>query len=496
MGGIYFAAPPRHPGHDAGVPSIPLRLDPTVDLAAGFDAIRAELGIPGSFPPDVVAEAVEVVRNGPSVRAELDLRDVPFLTIDPPGSMDLDQALALSSRPGGAFVLRYAIADVAAFVRPGGAIDREARERVVTIYLPDRRAPLHPPALSEGAASLLPGEDRQALVWTIELDADAAPTSVRIERAMVRSRARFTYEEVQAALDAGTAEEPLRLLRDVGLRRERAEVARGGVSLPLPDQQVVEIDGCYRLAYRAPLPPEGWNAQLSLLTGLAAAQLMLDHGMGVLRTLPPPTDGTISALRNAARGLGVDWPADVDYPALVRSLEPSSPAHAALVTQAARLFRGAGYLAFDGEVPEGDRAVHAAVAAPYAHVTAPLRRLVDRFGNELVLAHCRGVEPAAWARDALPELGELMGRGRHRENAADGMALDLVEAAVLAGCVGAEVEGVVTSTGKGHAAVQIREPAVMASVTAPGLTAGAEVRLRVTGADVAARKVSFDVVGP
>ena len=480
------------------MPTIPLHVDPTVDLAAGFDAIRAELGISEDFPADVLAETDQVVRDGPSVVATLDLRDVPFLTIDPPGSMDLDQALALERRPGGGFLVRYAIADVAAFVRPGGAIDREARERVVTIYLPDRRSPLHPPALSEGAASLLPGEDRQALVWTIELDRSGGTTDVRVERAQVRSRRRFTYDEVQQLLDGGSAEEPLVLLREVGLLREAAEVARGGVSLPLPDQQVVEVDGRYHLTYRAPLATEGWNAQLSLLAGLSAAQLMLDHGVGVLRTLPPPSEDTVNALRNAARALGVASPSSGGaYADLIRSLDPSSSAsHAALLTQAARLFRGAGYVAFDGNAPTGDAAVHAAVAAPYAHVTAPLRRLVDRFGNEVVLAQCAGNEPPAWARESLAELPELMGKGRHRESAADGMALDLVEAAVLAGCVGTEVEGVVTSAGKGRASVQISEPAVMASVEGDGLAPGTAVRLRVAGADVEGRKVSFDVVQP
>ncbi|HUP84416.1 MAG TPA: RNB domain-containing ribonuclease [Acidimicrobiales bacterium] len=490
------------------MPAVSLRLDPTVTapgrraghLADEFDAIRSELGIEDGFPEDVLAETDAGIKAGPSIPATVDLREVPFLSIDPPGSMDLDQALALSRRsgPGGGFVVRYAIADVASFVRPGGAIDIEARRRVVTVYLPDRRAPLHPPALSEGAASLLPGQERQALVWTIELDAAGAPTSVRLERATVRSRARFTYEQVQRQLDAGSAEEPITLLQEIGLLREAAEVARGGVSLPLPDQQVVEIDGRYRLQFRAPLRTEGWNAQLSLLAGLAAARLMLDHGVGLLRTLPPPNDATVAALRHAARALGVPWPGDgaAPYPEFIRSLDPTVPAHAALVSRAARLFRGAGYLAFGDRapVPDGDAAVHAAVAAPYAHVTAPLRRLVDRFGNEVVLAQCSGTAVPAWAMEALPELPALMDRGRHRENAANGMSLDLVEAAVLGGCVGAEVDGVVMSTGKGNASVQVREPAVVASIDGDDLTAGDEVRLRVAGADVAKRKVLFEVI--
>ncbi len=399
-------------GHDAVVPSVPLRLDGHADaLASGFDAIRAELGIVEAFPPEVLAEVDEVVRRGPRPAATVDLLDVPFLTIDPPGAMDLDQALALERRSGGGFRFRYAIADVAAFVAPGGAIDAEARRRVVTIYLPDRNVPLHPPALSEGAASLLPDTERQALVWTLDLDAAGEPVSVRVERARMRSRRRFTYDEAQARLDR---EEPLGLLREVGLLREAAEVARGGVSLPIPDQQVVERDDRYRLEFRAPVPTEGWNAQLSLLVGMAAADLMVAGGVGVLRTLPPPSADTIATFRLRAKAVGIAWGEDVSYGDLIRSLDPTIPSHAALVTQAARLFRGAGYVGFDGAAPEGDARQHAAVAASYAHVTAPLRRLVDRFGNEIVLAHCAGIEPPTWRATPCPSCPGSWTRGGTR----------------------------------------------------------------------------------
>ena len=331
-------------------------------------------------------------------------------------------------------------------------------------------------------------------MWSIELDTSGAPLSVRLERATVRSRLRLTYAEAQQQLDSRTADEPLLLLREIGQLREAAEVARGGVSLPLPDQQVAEVDGRYHLEYRAPLATEGWNAQLSLLTGLCAARLMLDHGVGVLRTLPSPTNDTVSGLRLAARGLGVEWPPSMNYPDLIRSLDPSVADQAALLAQAARLFRGAGYLAFDGSAPVGDEGQHAAVAAPYAHVTAPLRRLVDRFGNAIVLAQCAGVDPPAWATEALAELPALMDQGRRRENAANGSALDLVEAAVLSARIGDEVDGVVTNAGKGHASIQVHDPAVVASVDDDRLRPGDEVRLRVVGADTATRKVIFEVV--
>lgn len=481
------------------MPVVPLHVrGGAADLAVGFDAIRSELGIPASFPPDVLDEVDRVVARGPQPAARLDLRDVPFLTIDPAGAMDLDQALWLE-RAGGrdGYVFRYAIADVAAFVRSGGAIDAEARRRVVTIYLPDRNTPLHPPALSEGAGSLLPGVDRQALVWTIHLDASAAPVDVRLERALVRSRRRLDYGEAQAAIDAGGEPDgPLALLREVGSLRQEAEIARGGVSLPIPDQQVAEDGGRYRLEFRAPVPAEGWNAQLSLLAGMCAADLMVEGGVGVLRTLPPPSPDTVSTLRLRAAALGVDWAEDAAYADVIRGLDPGRPHEAALLSQSARLFRGAGYVGFDGVAPAGDARLHAAVAAPYAHVTAPLRRLVDRFGNEVALALCAGTEPPTWAREALDELPALMAEGRRREGAAAGMALDLVEAAVLGSCGDTELRGVVTNTTKGRATVQIVEPAVVASVEDPGrtLAAGAAVRLRVAAVDVAARRVELAVV--
>ena len=100
-----------------------------------------------------------------------DRRDVELLTIDPPGSRDLDQALHLERR-GAGFRVHYAIADVASFVTPGGALDAEAHARGQTIYLPGEKVPLHPPVLSEGAASLLPGQDRPAFLWTLDLDGD------------------------------------------------------------------------------------------------------------------------------------------------------------------------------------------------------------------------------------------------------------------------------------------------------------------------------------
>jgi len=357
-------------------------------LVARFRAIREEQGVPVGFPPAVLAEAEQAAAS--PVLPDRDETAVPFCTIDPVGSMDLDQALHLE-RTGDGFRVRYAIADVPAFVTPGGAIDVEARSRAVTVYAPDERAPLHPPQLSEGAASLLEGVVRPAFVWDLLLDADGEVSRTDLYRAVVRSTDRFDYRSVQEAVDAGTDDQRLLLLREVGQRRIELERRRCGASLPLPEQVVSQdANGAYVLSFRPPVPAEDWNAQLSLMTGMAAARIMLDGGIGLLRTMPAPEPAAVARFRRQALALGVEWPQDEAYGEFLRRLDRTNPKHLALVHEATALFRGAGYTPFDGVSP--DASTHAAVAAPYAHVTAPLRRLVDRFGLVVCEALARGVE--------------------------------------------------------------------------------------------------------
>ena len=210
--------------------------------------------------------------------------------------MDLDQAMHLE-RDGDGHHIRYAIADVPGFVRLGGALDRVTRERGQTVYCPDVRVPLHPEVLSEGAASLLPDAVRPAFVWDLRLDGAGALTSAEVYRAMVRSVERLDYVTVQAAIDAGTDDDRFLMLREIGERRIAQERARGGASLPMPEQQVTARDGGgFTLEFRPPVPAEEWNAQVSLLTGMAAATMMLDAGVGVLRTMPAPTPEAVEAV--------------------------------------------------------------------------------------------------------------------------------------------------------------------------------------------------------
>ncbi|MGI5375008.1 RNB domain-containing ribonuclease [Streptomyces sp. CA-251387] len=478
---------PRRPIHVTGAPEGPLR--------AALAALRTKLHVPADFPPEVLA-AAEQAAQAPAL-PEHDATDIPFFTIDPPGSTDLDQAMHLS-RQGTGYRVRYAIADVGAFVVPGGPLDKEAHRRVTTLYFPDLRVPLHPQALSEDAASLLPERTRPAALWTIDLDANGRTIAVDVHRALVRSRARLDYAGVQAQIDAGTAEEPLVLLKTIGLLREQLEIERGGISLRVPDQEITERDRTYELSYRAPLPAEGWNEQLSLLTGMAAAQLMLAHGTGILRTQEPTTAGKLAELRRTAHALHIDWPHHVSYAQLVRSLDPTAPRHAAFLQACTGLMASAKYTVFQGgHLPQ--QTMHAAVAAPYAHCTAPLRRLVDRYATEICLAAVAGREPPGWVLTALATVRKRMAEGGRRARDIERSCVDLVEAAVLKDRVGEIFEGcVVEREHPGHdgkvepGVVQLASPAVIGDITETTEDSLGERRpVRLTRADMEVPTVSF-----
>ncbi len=462
-----------------------MRLRPTTlrgpDIDGPLAALRAELELPGDFPADVLAEASAAAVATTWHAERVDATSTELVTLDPAGARDLDQAFAIE-KSGTGFRVWYAIADVGAFVAPGGAVDAEAHRRGETLYLPDGRILLHPAVLAEGAASLLPGQDRPAVLWTFDLDSRGEPTTVDVRRAVVRSRAQLDYASFRDGETFG-------LLRDVGTLRQARERDRGGVSLPVPEQEVEGSGNHWQLRYGAQLPVEDWNAQLSLLTGMSAAGLMLSKGIGLLRTMPPPDEESIASLRRSARTLAVDWPADTSYGDFVRSLDSAVPAHAALLRLASVLFRGAGYVAFDGSPPA--LTTHSAVAAPYAHATAPLRRLADRYVSEICLAICAGTDVPDWVRAALPSLPDAMAAADQRAHRVDRAVVDLAESLLLAGRVGDVFCGVVVEATDRHGEVQLTDPAVRASIDGQHLPVGDEIDVRLISVDIEKRRVVF-----
>ena len=470
--------------------------DPPPRPVPDFAAVRAEFALPESFPPEVLAEAAQAAAERPSQGPDrTDATDVELVTIDPPGSKDLDQALG-AVRRGSGFRVHYAIADLGAVVTPGGALDAEVRRRGQTVYLPDGSVPLHPPVLSEDAASLLPDGPRAAVLWTFDLDDAGEQVAVAVERAVVRSRARLDYAGVQADLDAREMHPALAALPELGpLRREHA-VRRGALELELPEQEVVpDGSGGWTVRVRRRLDVETWNAEISLLTGMAAARIMLDAGVGVLRTLPTPDPDALAAFRRTARELGFASPDAAPVAEVLAGLPADTPSALALRRAATTLLRGAGYRAFDrsaGTVPPSD-AGHGGLGASYTHVTAPLRRLVDRFGTEVCLAITAGAELPDWLREALPGLPDVMAESETLAGRVDRACVDRTEAALLSGSVGREFDAVVLRPGQvdgDPGEVYVPDPPVLARCTGD-LIPGAVVRVRLTAADPATGRIEF-----
>ena len=466
-------------------------------LREGFQRIRDEQGIPKDFPADVLAQAEQIAAapQPPPSRSgieRLDLRSLPFVTIDPAESMDLDQAVYIERR-GNGYRVYYAIADVSSFVEPGSALDGETHARGVTMYSPDLRTPLHPKVMSEDVASLLADVDRPAVVWQIDLNSHGQQIEVDVARAMVRSVGKLSYEQVQKDLDDGTADDSLVCLREVGLLRQAREVERGGIDVRVPDQEIEDDGPGYRLIMRTPLPVEGWNAQISLLTGMCAARMMLDAGVGILRTMKAPSEADYQEVRLTAQSLGIDWPLEQPYSELVRELDPRVPANAAFLNLVTVLLRSAEYTVLTRAVGNDEPASlrHAAVASAYAHVTAPLRRLVDRYGTECCLAIASGDPVPAWVLDALPDLPAEMKRADARARAMERAQLDLVEAVLMVGHVGEQYSAIVVERKRDYVVVQLHWPAVRTRVADPSLELGTRVTLELAAVDVDARTVTF-----
>ena len=156
---------------------------------------------------------------------------------------------------------------------PAATLDAETRRRGQTFYAPDGRIPLHPEVISEERGQ----PAGRAAVRRVRLGIRARRRRRGWPRVSsggppVRSRAKLDYKGVQAELDAGTAAPVLQLLKEVGLKRVELERLRGGASLNMPEQEIVQLpDGGYRIVAAPPLPVEDWNAQISLMTGMAAA---------------------------------------------------------------------------------------------------------------------------------------------------------------------------------------------------------------------------------
>lgn len=458
-----------------------------LQLTEVFEEIRRQSEIPLEFSDEVLVAAESDPRD---LHEREDLRSTPFVTVDPAGAMDLDQALAFETLERGRIRLRYAIADLEPFVLPDGPIDREVRRRGVTVYCPDRNVPLHPQTLSEGSASLLPGQDRPAVVFEIDIDPDGEVLRHDVRRAQVRSHHRYEYQELQAAFDAGRPPEPLAAFPAFGKARIARGIERGAITLRLPEQDPVWVDGRWRLVTRPEVEADRWNAEVSLLTGMVAAELMVGAGTGILRTLPRPDADAIGRFRGAVKGLGIAWTRDESVAELLDGLDPARPRQMAVFDAATNLMRGSSYLGFRDGAPEGDIG-HGGVAAQYAHVTAPLRRLGDRFTLAACAAISAGAAVPAWVETGVEEVAGIMAETSSRAGQIEARCLNAVEAWVMGERIGDRFEAVVVDVRSSGSDVWIDDPSIIAYADGIRAQPGQVITLEVDDVDVVRGIIRF-----
>ena len=451
--------------------------DPDAVLAEGLAAIRAQYQVPADFPREVMAAADEAAKRAPT--AHIDRTDRPFVTLDPASSTDLDQAFTIEAA-GSDLLLHYAIADVAWFVDEGGVIDAEAWRRGATLYLPDGKARLYPAVLSEQAASLLPDGPRPAVVFTVRLDPEGNASLDGAERAIIRSRAKLAYSSAtEAELPPGFA--------DFAGRVQAAEQRRGAARVDPPEQEVAADNGHYQLVFRERFAAEDRNAALSLAANLAIADALQAHQTGLFRVMAGPDERAVKRLRFTARALGLDWPAAQPLTERERSLDPADPKQAAFMAAIRRAGEGAGYVPYkDGVTPW-----HAALAATYAHATAPLRRLADRYVVQATLAIANGAPVPTAVTAAFDRLPRVMAVADARGSQIERAVIDLAETVMLQGREGERFDAVVTDMDERGARIQLRDLPIVARVAAHNVDPGDTLHVKLLAADPATRQLNF-----
>jgi ribonuclease R len=410
--------------------------------------------IPQVFPDAALDEAKRA--RGVRLGSRTDLRDLPLITIDGADARDFDDAVFAEPDPdqAGGFRLVVAIADVAHYVRPGSALDQTAGIRGNSVYFPDRVVPMLPEALSNGWCSLRPNEDRGCLFVDMRIDRNGRKTSHRFGRGLMRSAARMTYEDVQAAEDAHEdiiqAGRSLPLVHLYAAYRAllAARLERGTLDLDLPERKVV-LDDQGHVASVAPRPRLDSHRlieEFMVLANVAAAEeLERLHQPCMYRVHAPPSDEKLDALRGFLSTLGI-------------SLPPGNQVHPRDFDRVLRRYAGTAESQLISEVMlrsqsqaaySPDNIGHFGLALPrYAHFTSPIRRYADLLVHRALIKGLRLGRDGITAEEitAFPETGDRITETERRAQQAERDAIDRYLAAFMAerigGCFAARISGV------------------------------------------------------
>ncbi len=407
-------------------------------------------GIPFEFP-DTVVEAAESA-TAPDLGERADLRDIPLVTIDGADARDFDDAVFAepdddAENPGG-WHLTVAIADVAWFVRPGDAIDREAYRRGNSVYFPDRVVAMLPEALSNGLCSLVPGEDRACLAADLWIDRDGKLLRHRFRRGLMRSAARLTYQEVEATRSGGKAPVAMTVLDNLygafeSLSRERKQ--RGTLELELPERRVVLDDTgvVQSIAPVARLDSHRLIEEFMITANVAAArELIRLRQPAMFRIHDEPDREKLQELREVLAEFGIRLPKakifrPADFNALLSKI--ADQPHARLVHEL--VLRSQSQAEYNPE-----NIGHFGLGLRnYAHFTSPIRRYADLLVHRALIRGLR-LGDGALTDDAdakFAETGEHISATERRAVSAERDANDRYAAAYLARHIGDTFTGVI-----------------------------------------------------
>ena len=453
-------------------------------LADGFAAIEKQYSLPKGFPLAVLSAAEQAV-DGKSHRedvARVVATDIPYVTLDPPTSTDLDQAFFLS-RDGDEIVLSYALADLTRFVPEGGPVESEAWQRGVTIYGFDK-VPLYPPCISQRGASLLPDGPRPAVQVNVGISSQGDLRLRSIERVVCASRAKLAYTTVDL--------QAIPFLEQFAQRMWLNESKRGSVRFEFPHQEVVADDaapGGVRLELKSPLYSENVNSSLSLAVNMVLGDLLMKSQVGLYRVMDEPASRAMDRLRREAHALKIPWAADETIKDVQRRLDPTNLVHQRFLLIVRRAGGRASYAAYSPDkVPW-----HAAIGATYVHATAPMRRLADRYVLDLACLLTKNEAIPDELLTKLNALPEVMAAGEGKAKGVDRAVIDLIEVVSLQGRIGEVLEAEVVDAEQGI--VQTYDSAIRSrAAQLRDVSNGDIVHVRIDKAELSTRQVVLTAI--
>ncbi len=431
----------------AGVKVVEVIGDPLAPKSFSMIAI-AKHGIPHVFQEGVHEEAQRAANLQLSESKREDLRALPIVAIDPADARDHDDAIWAEPDGKGGFNALVAIADVSFYVRPGSALDKEARKRGNSVYFPDRVVPMLPEILSADVCSLREDEDRAAMACHLHIDGEGKISNIRFTRALVRIHHNIAYEDAQAAIDSSDAPEHLVNLWEAWRALAAARAARDPLELELPERRVVLGDDgqIAEIAVRERLDAHRVVEDFMIAANVAAAKaLEAKNAPVVYRVHETPSREKLIALRDYMATLGKKLAlGQVIKPGLFNAMmnDITEEAERAQVMEAVLRSQTQAYYS-------PANAGHFGLAlASYAHFTSPIRRYSDLLVHRSLVEAYKLEQPKPPGslpdttglsdkdRASLQEVSDAISQTERRAMEAERDTIDRYVAAWLSGRVG------------------------------------------------------------